>query len=63
MEKEPSRFHGTWTYQVVHITDMANGVGTSETLNKLGEEGWEAISIIQIPGRTGYGVFLKGKIT
>ena len=54
-------FAGQWEYQIAHITDFANGTGSSQELNQLGKEGWEVVSLFTASGKKGYLVFLKRK--
>jgi len=53
---------GQWEYRVVQVRDVPNGVGVSSELNKLGKEGWEAVSMFVAVALGGFTVLLKRKI-
>lgn len=52
-----------YRYQIVHIEDLHPDTGTSDTLNKLGEKGWEAVSLVSDVGSIGgYTVLVKHRV-
>ena len=54
----------TWEYDVVRLKSDAEAGSvryTSELLNRMGEKGWELVSIVPLDGKNGqlYGVFRR----